>query len=129
MMATKHLLWAGLLIALPALGARQALAAPVAAALSGNTAPVLTLIAIAAFFILHTGLNLNLWRRGDEMIRRVIVESGAMAFWIGQAALFGWAVAERLGVAPALTAWDILVVVMGLYLICSAVVGLRRGLS
>lgn len=105
------------------------LAAPVAAALSGNTAPVLTLIAIAAVFVLHTGLNLSLWRRGDEMIRRVIVEAGALAFWIGQAALFGWAVAERLGVAPTLTAWDILVVLMGLYLICSAVVGLRRGLS
>ena len=105
------------------------LAAPVAATLAGNVAPVLTLIAIAGVFVLHTALNLSLWRRGDEMIRRVIVESGAMAFWIGQAALFGWAVAERLGVAPALTAWDILVVVMGLYLICSAVVGLRRGLS
>lgn len=105
------------------------LAAPVAAALSGNPAPVLTLIAIAAVFVLHTGLNLSLWWRGDEMIRRVIVESGALAFWISQAVLFGWAVAERLGVAPGLTAWDILVVVMGLYLTCSAVVGLRRGLN
>lgn len=105
------------------------LAAPMAAVLVGNPAPVLTLAAIAVVFALHTAMNLSLWRRGDEMIRRVILESGALAFWIGQAALFGWAVAERLGVAPTLTAWDILVVVMGLYLVCSATVGLRRGLS
>ena len=105
------------------------LAAPMAAVLAGNPAPVLTLAAIAVVFALHTAMNLSLWRRGDEMIRRVILESGALAFWIGQAALFGWAVAERLGVAPTLTAWDILVVVMGLYLVCSATVGLRRGLS
>ena len=105
------------------------LAAPVAATLAGNVAPVLTLIAIAGVFVLHTALNLSLWRRGDEMIRRVIIESGALAFWIGQAALFGWAVAERLGLAPDLTAWDVLVVLMGLYLVCSATVGLRRGLS
>jgi len=105
------------------------LAAPVAALAWGNTAPVLTLIAIAMVFALHTAMNLSLWRRGDEMIRRVIIEAGALAFWIGQAVLFGWAAAERLGVAPGLTAWDILVVVMGLYLVCSATVGLRRGLS
>jgi len=105
------------------------LAAPVVAVLSGNPAPELTLAAIAVVFALHTAMNLSLWRRGDEMIRRVILESGALAFWIGQAALFGWAVAERLGVAPTLTAWDILVVVMGLYLVCSATVGLRRGLN
>ncbi|MFN3815675.1 hypothetical protein [Brevundimonas sp.] len=105
------------------------LAAPLAAALAGNPAPVLTLIAIAVVFAGHTAMNLSLWRRGDEMVRRVILEAGGLAFWIGQAALFGWAVAERLGVAPALTAWDILVVVMGLYLVCSMTVGLRRGLS
>lgn len=105
------------------------IAAPVVAVAAGNGAPVLTLGAIAMVFVLHTAMNLSLWRRGDEMIRRVIVEAGALTFWIGQAGLFGWAVAERLGVAPSLTAWDILVVVMGLYLVCSATVGLRRGLS
>ena len=105
------------------------LAAPVAAVLAGNAAPVPTLVAMAVVFVLHSAMNLRLWRRGDEMIRRVILESGALAFWTGQVALFGWAAAERLGVAPGLTAWDILVVVMGLYLACSAIVGLRRGLS
>ncbi len=105
------------------------LAAPVVATLSGNPAPTLTLVAIAVVFALHTAMNLSLWRRGDEMIRRVILESGALAFWIGQAVLFAWAAAERLGVAPPLTAWDILVVVMGLYLVCSGTVGLRRGLN
>ncbi|MFN4296544.1 MAG: hypothetical protein ACK4FB_06840 [Brevundimonas sp.] len=105
------------------------LAAPLVAVLSGNAAPVLTLVAIGVVFVLHTAMNLSLWRRGDEMVRRVVLEAGGMAFWIGQAALFGWAVAERLGVAPPLTAWDILVVVMGLYLTCSVIVGLRRGLS
>jgi hypothetical protein len=111
------------------IGSGLLLSAPIAATLAGNPAPVLTLIAIAVVFAAHTAMNLSLWRRGDEMIRRVILEAGAMAFWIGQAALFAWAAAERLSVAPTLTAWDILVVVMGLYLVCSMTVGLRRGLT
>lgn len=105
------------------------LATPVVAALAGNPAPVSTFAALMAVFVVHGLMNLTLWRRGDEMIRRVIAEAGAAAFWIGQAALFAWAAAERLGVAPPLTTWDVLVVLMGLYLVCSASAGLRRGLN
>ena len=105
------------------------LAAPPLAIASGNPAPASTYAALMAVFVLHSLMNLNLWRRGDEMIRRVILEAGAAAFWIGQAVLFAWAAAERLGLAPPITAWDILAALMGLYLVCSATMALRRGLN
>ena len=105
------------------------LAAPPLAIASGNLAPGPTYAALMAVFILHSLMNLNLWRRGDEMIRRVILEAGAVAFWIGQAVLFAWAAAERLGLAPPVTAWDILAVLMSLYLICSMTATVRRGLT
>lgn len=105
------------------------LAAPAVTVMAGNPAPVPTFMALMAVFAMHSLLNLNLWRRGDEMIRRVIIEAGAAAFWIGQGVLFAWAAAERLGVARSLTAWDILVILMGLYLVCSAGAGLRKGLN
>lgn len=105
------------------------LAVPPLAIASGNPAPVPTYAALMAVFILHSLMNLNLWRRGDEMIRRVILEAGAGAFWIGQAVLFAWAAAERLGLADPVTAWDILAVLMGLYLVCSMIAAVRRGLN
>lgn len=102
--------------------------APVAA-IMGNPAPEATFVALMAATFIHSALNYSLWRGGDEMMRRVVVESGAACFWIAQISLFAWAVAERLGLAPALNAWDGLIVLMALYLICSTVVGVRRGLS
>ena len=105
------------------------LAAPPLIVLAGNSAPAPTYAVLMAVFVLHTAMNLRLWRRGDEMIRRVIVEAGAGTFWIAQGLLFVWAVAERLGLAPAVTAWDLLVGVMGLYLIVSTAVAVRRGVQ
>lgn len=95
------------------------LAVPVTASLAG----------IALLMVLHTALNVRLYRSVDELFRRVVIEAGALTFWLGQGLLFLWAAAERLAVAPPLTAWDIYVVLMGVYLIVSVAVTLRRGLA
>jgi hypothetical protein len=97
----------------------SAVAVPVTASLAG----------IGLLLVLHTALNVRLYRRVDELFRRVVVEAGAFTFWLGQGLLFLWAAAERLSAAPPLTAWDIYVVLMGVYLVVSMIVTFRRGLA
>lgn len=97
----------------------SAVGVPVTASLAG----------IGLLLVLHTALNVRLYRRVDELFRRVVIEAGAFTFWLGQGLLFLWAAAERLSAAPPLTAWDIYVVLMGVYLVVSMVVTFRRGLA
>lgn len=85
--------------------------------------------AVVVLLVVHTLLNLRLYRTVDELFRRTVVEAGALTFWAGQGVLFLWAAAERLALAPPLTAWDIFVVLMGVYLPVSAIVTIRRGLA
>ena len=96
-------------------------------ALGMGALPAMGLVAV--LLVGHTLLNIDLWRRSDELIRAVTVESGAVVFWLGQGLLFLWAAGERLGIAPTLSAWDVYVVLMGLYLVTAAVVTARRGLA
>jgi hypothetical protein len=103
-------------------------AAPVGV-LMGNPRPMALFGLLMIVFALQSWLNLRLWRNGDEMIRRTVLETAALCFWACQAALFVWAVAERLGLFPALTSWELLTVLMAAYLVCSMIIGLRRGLS
>ena len=98
--------------------------------LSGVGVPVTASLAgVGLLLVVHTVLNLRLYRSADELFRRVVVEAGALTFWLGQGLLFLWAAAERLAVAPPLTAWDIYVVLMSVYLLVSMVVTFRRGLA
>lgn len=96
---------------------------------AGGLSPIIALGLIVALLALHTVLNLGFYRDSDEMLRAVTTEAAMKTFWIGQGVLFLWAAAERLGVAPVLTAWDVYVVLMGLYLAIAAVVTARRGLA
>ncbi len=96
---------------------------------AGGVSPVIALGLIVALLALHTVLNLGFYRDSDEMLRAVTTEAAMKTFWIGQGVLFLWAAAERLGVAPVLTAWDVYVVLMGLYLVIAAIVTARRGLA
>lgn len=106
---------AGVLLLLPVVSARS------------GFAPEMSLAAVLAIFAAQTWINVSVWRRGDEMTRRTVLESGAVTFWILQGALFLYAAAERLGLAPAATAWQLMVVMMSAYLVLSSVVALRRG--
>ncbi|HYE44274.1 MAG TPA: hypothetical protein VEA44_00730 [Caulobacter sp.] len=109
------------------------MAAPAAASvLFGVVPPVLgsiVMLAIVAAFLVQTAYNLLIWRRADELMRKAISETGAACFWILQGLLFLWAAAEKLSLAPALSAWDMMVLLMSVYLVTSSLVAMRRGLA
>jgi hypothetical protein len=97
---------------------------PVPQALGGAV-----LCGVVALFLVQTVYNLLVWRRGDELIRQITIEASAISFWVLQAALFCWAAAEKLGLAPAISAWDSATILMGTYLLVAAIVSVRRGYS
>lgn len=111
------------------LGSAVLLAIPPFHAAAGAPAPALTYALMMPLLAAHSLLNLRLWRRADELFRRVIVESAAVCFWVLQLALFTYAAAERLGLLTPLTAWQAVSVMMAVYLLVSAWIGIRRGLS
>lgn len=84
---------------------------------------------IAGMFALQTVLNLIVWRRADEFVRRIISETSVISFWVLQAALFLWAAGERLGLLSALSTWDCTVILMAAYLVIAAVVSTRNGVA
>lgn len=78
--------------------------------------------------VVQSAANLMLWRTADEMLRRVMLETSALAFWSLQLGLFIYAAAERLGLVGTITAWGLMGILMGVYFIASAVAAARRGL-
>ncbi len=109
------------------------MAAPVAARLAwqplSSELAGAAMAAIVALFLVQTVLNLSVWIRADEMIRQTVAEAGAICFWVLQGALFLWAAAEKLELVPALSAWDMMTILMGFYLVISSVISVRRGLA
>lgn len=84
---------------------------------------------VLALLAVQSVANLMLWRAADEMLRRVMLETSALAFWALQLALFVYAAAERLGLVGTITGWGLIGVLMGVYFIASIVAAARRGLS
>ncbi len=109
------------------------MAAPVVASLAFEPLPVdlaqAIMAGIVALFLLQTLLNVTVWMRADEMVRQMIAESGSICFWVLQGALFLWACAEKLQLAPALSAWDLMTILMGFYLVISSLISIRRGFN
>lgn len=85
--------------------------------------------AVLGLLLLQLGANLALWRISDELLRRVVVETGAACFWSLQLALFAYAAAERLGLVSTISAWGLIAIMMSVYVLVSSVVAFRRGLS
>lgn len=81
---------------------------------------------LAVVFVIQTIANILVWRASDGFNRRISMEAGALSFWGLQGALFLWAAAERMGLAPPVTAWTAVVVLMAVYLLASFWTGLRR---
>ena len=81
---------------------------------------------LAAVFVIQTLLNIAVWRASDGFNRRMSMEASALCFWGLQGALFLWAAAERMGLAPQITAWTGVVILMTVYLFSSFWIGLRR---
>ncbi|ESQ74977.1 hypothetical protein [Asticcacaulis sp. AC402] len=84
---------------------------------------------LALVFAAQSGVNLLLWRHGDEFHRRTMLETGAVNFWVLQGALFLWAAAERLSLVPPLSSWDLMTVTMAVYLVLSSYIAWRLGRS
>ena len=91
--------------------------------------PLFGVAVIVVLLILHTVMNVQVYRQADELLRRTMMEAATIVFFLGQGVLFVWAAAERMGAVPAITAWDIYAVLMILYLLASLVISARRGLA
>jgi hypothetical protein len=85
--------------------------------------------AIAVLLAAQSVANLMLWRAADEMLRRVMLETSALAFWVVQLGLFVYAAAERLGLIGTITGWGLTGMLMGVYFIASIVASARRGIA
>lgn len=77
----------------------------------------------------QTVANVLLWRRADEMLRQVMSETSAMAFWALQTALFLYAAAERLGLVETISGWALTGILMAVYLLASIAASARRGIT
>jgi len=84
--------------------------------------------AVVILLVLQSTANLMLWRTADEMLRRVMLETSAMAFWALQLCLFVYAAAERLGLVDTVSGWGLMGILMGVYFIASIIAAARRGL-
>jgi hypothetical protein len=119
----------------PACGPLQALVMLIAGVLMiapiwgpNLASPDVVFIRLVLLSIIQSVANLMLWRRADEMLRRVMVETSALAFWASQMALFLYAAAERQGLTGGVSAWGMMGVLMTIYLLASTVASMRRGL-
>ncbi|PZO00294.1 MAG: hypothetical protein DCF29_17315 [Alphaproteobacteria bacterium] len=119
----------------PACGPLQALVMLIAGGLMvapiwgpNLASPDVVFIGLVLLSLVQSVANLMLWRHADEMLRRVMVETSALAFWASQMALFLYAAAERLGLTGGVSAWGMMAVLMTIYLLASAVASMRRGL-
>ena len=90
--------------------------------------PEMVFGAVLLLVAVQSAANLMLWRTADEMLRRVMLETSALAFWALQLGLFIYAAAERLGLVGTITAWGLMGILMGVYFIASAIAAARRGL-
>jgi len=91
--------------------------------------PEASLGIVLGLLAVQTVANILMFRRADEMLRRVMVETGSLAFWTLQLALFVYAASERLGLVDGITAWGMIGILMAVYMVASAVAGARRGLK
>jgi hypothetical protein len=87
------------------------------------------MIAIVVLLVAQSAANWLLWKRADELLRRVMWETSALAFWALQLALFLYAAAERLGLISGVTAWGMIGILMTVYLLASVIVTARRGIK
>ncbi|KPF83213.1 hypothetical protein IP78_02600 [Brevundimonas sp. AAP58] len=94
-----------------------------------SLAPDMVFGGIAVLLAIQTVANVMLWRRADEMLRQVMAETSAIAFWALQTALFLYAAAERLGLVDTISGWALVGILMAVYLLSSIVASARRGIT
>lgn len=98
--------------------------------LSGVTAGAAIIFAlIVVLFLLQSGVHVVLWRRCDEFQRGQLLKACAVTFAVGQGALFLWAAAEHLHLAPAISSWQCINLLIALYLAVGNYLALRARYS
>jgi len=95
----------------------------------GWPAPVWTYAVVAAFLVIRIAYTIYAFRRTDEFTRQRVRHVAWWTYFVGQTALVAYACAERLGLAPSVTAWDILVLVVGLSIVMSAFMGQTKPMA
>ncbi len=83
---------------------------------------------VIVLLIAQTVANVMLWNKADEMLRRIMAETGAIAFIACEGALFVYAAAERLGLVGPVSSWGLIGIAMGVYLCASCLAAARRGI-
>lgn len=91
--------------------------------------PDVVFAGIIVLLIVQSVGNVMLWNKADEMYRRTLLETGAMAFIASEFALFVYAAAERLGLVAPVTSWGLIGIVMAIYIVASCVAAARRGIT
>lgn len=92
-------------------------------------APDVVFAGVVLLLAVQTVANVMLWCRADEMLRQVMAETSAIAFWALQTALFLYAAAERLGLVETISGWGLTGILMAVYLLASIVASARRGIT
>lgn len=92
-------------------------------------APGTVFLGLVLLLAVQSAANLMLWRRADEMLRQVMLDTSALAFWVLQSALFLYAAAERLGLIQTITGWGLMGILMVVYLFASVAASARRGIT
>lgn len=91
--------------------------------LNGETAFAIVL----ALILVETVVNWRIWRSSDEMMRRMMGEICAIAFWAFQLILFVWAVAVQFGLLARFDPLDVIAAMMAIYIVAAGAIGARRG--
>lgn len=112
------MLIAGAAMLLPALGERPL-------GMTGETA----FAAVLAILVVESIINWRVWRSSDELMRRIMGETCAVAFWAFQLLLFVWAVGAHFGVIASFEPLDIVASMMAIYIVAAGIIGARRGMG
>jgi hypothetical protein len=108
---------AGILLALPIFGARL---------FADNLQHrAISFAGIVLLFAVQTFYNVRLWRVSDEFVRSTMAKTAALTFAIGQGGLFLRAAAEHMSLVKPVSTWDLLVIMMQLYIFVGLFISVR----
>jgi len=90
------------------------------------TASLIVFGVIVLLFAAQTAANIHLWRISDEFTRGIMLTVAAVTFAIGQGLLFLYAAAERMHLVHEVSSWDVITLVLTLYLFVTTTISLRH---
>lgn len=95
---------------------------------AGESASMLVAGAMGVLVLAQGWLNWRAMRHSDELTRAANAEGSVVSFWVTQIGLYFWAALAKLGLVGNVSLWTLMLVFMGVYLVISIGVSMRRGL-